>query len=846
MRKRHTSPGVTPRLFQPFGDYNVATLFSDKQPVTHPNTPTKKAQQGFVTKLLMVLVGLGLAGALLVGTALALVYPKLPDLASLTDYRPKVPLRVLTSDGELIAEFGEERRRPVEISQVPLIMQHAILAAEDDRFYEHGGIDYMGVVRAAVSNLIHGGKGQGASTITMQVARNFFLSREKTWTRKFYEVLLSYKIEADLSKDKILELYINQIYLGQRAYGFSAASQIYFGKRLQEIDPAEAAMLAGLPKAPSAYNPIVNPKRAKLRQEYVLNRMHELKYITDEQYKQALTEKLTYRGKHSSSLYPVDADYAAEMARQAAVEMYGDEAYTAGITVITTLKAKEQNAAQASLRDGLEEYETRQYYRGPEGFIDLPDDPAKAEEIIADSIGDYPDYDELQSAVVLSATPQEVDVSRGAGEIIKLTGKNIKPAESWLNPRAPSNKRLKRGAVVRVLVKEGQDPILTQIPEVQGALVSLDSHNGAIRALAGGFEYSLNKFNHVTQSTRQPGSSFKPFVYSGSLEKGVTPTTIINDEPISFPANTPGGKDWNPKNYDNKYDGPMLMRDGLAHSKNMVSIRILQYITPTYAQQWATRFGFDPADVPPYLTMALGAITTNPLQLASAYSVFSNGGYRIKPYLIEKIKDGSGRIVAQARPAVSGDEANRVIDARNAFMMQRLLRGVVEHGTGVRAKALGRDDIMGKTGTTNDSHDAWFAGFNPDLVAIAWVGYDQPKNLGNRETGGGLALPIWLDYMKVALKDAPVKPQVVPAGVTFVNDEYYYSEFTPGNGGIEKLGVKSDGGDIPSLFNFLKGLGNSITGGDGAKTSPPAPHSDNNTPSKVDNKPDQIERLFGR
>ncbi|HEX4918308.1 MAG TPA: penicillin-binding protein 1A [Limnobacter sp.] len=805
-----------------------------------------------------MLTGLAVSGALLVSVALALIFPKLPELDTLVDYRPKVPLRVLTSDGVLIGEFGEERRRPVDISEVPLVLQHAILAAEDDRFYEHGGVDFMGVARAFVTNITSGGRTQGASTITMQVARNFFLTRDKTWTRKLYEVLLAYKIEDKLTKDEILELYINQIYLGQRAYGFQSAAQVYFGKRLRDLNAAEAAMLAGLPKAPSAYNPIVNPSRAKVRQEYVLRRMHENDYLDDKQLEEALKTELVYRNRRANGeeVETISglaiADYAAEMARMAAVEMYGEEAYTSGITVTTTLIASEQRAAQRALRNSVMDYELRQFFRGPEGYMELPEDPAKTEEVIQDNISDYPDYGFLQSAVVLSATDKEVIVSQGAGEPLTLTGNSLKPAESWLNPRAPANKRLKRGAVVRVLKRKDQPPMLTQLPEVEAAFVAINSNNGAIRALAGGFEFSRNKFNHVTQATRQPGSAFKPFVYSAALEKGVTPTTLVADEPIFVPADTPGGKDWSPKNYDGKYDGPMLLKEGLAKSKNMVSIRVLQEVTPQFAQRWATQFGFPAENVPAYLTMALGAVTTNPLQMASAYAVFSNGGYRIKPYLIEKIEDGSGRVVARARPAVAGEEANRVIDERNAFLTTRLLREVVERGTATRAKVLNRGDIVGKTGTTNDSHDAWFAGYNPDIAAVAWVGYDQPRNLGARETGGGLALPIWIDYMRVALSDMPEKPQVVPAGIEFIDGNYYYAEYTPGQG-IARIDVGGGGNDIPSLFNFLKGLGgmlesgggatpgnNSTGGGDGTSHATPGNNRSKEAPAQ-----DEIERLFG-
>ena len=825
------------------------------RPVNPIKTRTNNRSEGFIATALTLLIGLGISGALLVGVALALIFPKLPDLDTLTDYRPKVPLRVLTTDGVLIGEFGEERRRPVDITEVPLVMQQAILAAEDDRFYEHGGIDFMGVARALVTNVTSGGRTQGASTITMQVARNFFLTRDKTWTRKLYEVLLAYKIEDSLSKDEILELYINQIYLGQRAYGFQSASQVYFGKPLRDINAAEAAMLAGLPKAPSAYNPIVNPSRARVRQEYVLRRMNDLDYIDDNQLEEALNTELVYRNRkangddiEATTGLTINADYAAEMARQAVVEMYGEEAYTSGITVTTTLIAKEQRAAQRALRNTVMDYELRQFFRGPEGYIELPNDAKEAEEVIGDTISDFTDYGFLQSAVVLSAKPTEVIVSQGAGEPIKLTGASLKPAESWLNERAPANKRLKRGAVVRILKRKDQPPMLTQLPEVEAAFIAINPKDGAIRALSGGFEFSRNKFNHVTQATRQPGSAFKPFVYSAAIEKGVTPTTLVADEPIFVPADTPGGKDWSPKNYDGKYDGPMTIKEGLAKSKNMVSIRVLQEITPQYGQRWATQFGFPAANVPPYLTMALGAVTTNPLQMANAFAVFANSGYRVKPYLIEKITDGSGRIVARARPAVAGEEANRVIDARNAFLTTRLLREVVERGTATRAKVLNRGDIVGKTGTTNDSHDAWFAGYNSDISAVAWVGYDQPRNLGARETGGGLALPIWIDYMKVALADLPEKPQVVPAGIDYIDGNYYYSEYTPGNG-ISRIDVDGAGDDIPSLFNFLKGLGGMLDGGAEAPISDNPTAGDGTThtaPARPRDPPkDDIERLFG-
>lgn len=820
--------------------------------------PKLSPSRGLLINAVIILIGLGLSGALLAGVAIALIYPKLPSLESLIDYRPKVPLRVLTSDGVLIGEFGEERRRPAKISEVPLVMQQAILAAEDDRFYEHGGIDLIGVARAMVSNVTAGGIQQGASTITMQVARNFFLTRDKTLTRKLYEVLLAFKIEANLSKDEILELYINQIFLGQRAYGFQSAALVYFGKPLRDINAAEAAMLAGLPKAPSAFNPIVNPSRAKIRQRYVLRRMNELGFLTDEAFQEAVDLELVYRSRRTngdieqddnSSTFSVSADFAAEMARMAVVDMYGEEqAYTSGITVTTTLIAREQAAAQRALRNTVMNYEVRQFFRGPEGFIDLPNNGEEAESLIADRISSFPDYGFLEAAVILSASATQVVLSQGKGEPVTLTGKSIEPAQSWLNDRAPANRRLKRGAVVRLLKRSGQAPVLTQLPEVEAAFVALNTKDGAIRALAGGFEFSRNKFNNVTQSVRQPGSAFKPFVYSAAIEKGATMSTMVSDQPIFVPADRPGGKDWSPKNYDGKYDEPMTLKEGLAKSKNMVSIRVLQETTPTFAQQWATRFGFPAQNVPPYLTMALGAVTTNPLQMASAYAVLANSGYRVKPYLIEKITDGTGRIVAQARPAVAGTEANRVIDARNAFVTTRLLREVVERGTATRARSLNRGDIYGKTGTTNDSHDAWFAGYSPDISAVAWVGYAQPRNLGSRETGGGLALPMWIDYMKVALERFPEKPQAVPPGIDLIAGNYYYREYGPSTG-IKEIGVAPQRDEIPSLFDFLRGLGSGTSSSDsGASGGDGTDHL--NQPARPvrpppNQQPDDIERLFG-
>ena len=722
--------------------------------------------------------------ALLVGFTLIVAYPKLPPLDTLTDYRPKIPLRIFSADNVLLGEFGEERRNLVRIKDIPDIMKKAILAIEDDRFYEHGGVDYLGIIRAAVHNASGGAK-QGASTITQQVARNFFLSSEQTLKRKVYEILLAWKIEQNLTKDQILEVYLNQIYLGQRAYGFSSAAQVYFGKKLADISIAEAAMLAGLPKAPSAYNPVVNPKRAKARQQYILLRMHQLGYITDSQLVQAQQEELKI--KTDATEFGVHAEYVAEMTRQLVYEQFKEETYTRGLTVFTTITKADQDAAYLALRRGVMDYEKRHGFRGPEGYMEIPASKEDADEAIEVELADHPDSDDIIAAVVLEATPKMVRAELASGEDVTITGPGLAFATNLLSEKAPPNRRVKRGAIIRI-TQENRMWSITQMPEVQAAFVSANTDDGAIRSLIGGFDFNRNKFNHVTQAWRQPGSSFKPFIYSASLEKGLSPATIINDAPISFGAGQTGGQAWEPKNYDGKYEGPMTMRKGLTKSKNMISIRILNKIGAKYGQEYATRFGFDAERNPAYLTLALGAGAVTPLQMAGAYSVFANGGYKISPYLIAKITDADGRILSQAIPDKAGNESNRVIDVRNAFMMDSMLKDVVKYGTATKALSLKRTDLAGKTGTTNDSFDAWFSGYQPHLVGVAWIGFDQPKNLGNRETGGGLALPIWIGYMQTVLKDIPISDRLVPSGLIQANSDYYYDENPPGRG-VSSIGV---------------------------------------------------------
>ena len=725
---------------------------------------------------------------LVLAFAVGWAYPGLPPIDALTDYQPKIPLRIFSAEGLLIGEFGEERRNLVSFAEVPVVMKQAILAAEDDRFYQHGGVDSIGVLRAALSNITSPGKQQGASTITMQVARNFFISSEKTYTRKFYEALLAFKIEGTLSKDKIFEIYINQIFLGQRAYGFASAAQIYFGKPLKQITAAEAAMLAGLPKAPSAFNPVVNPKRAKTRQLYILDRMKSLGYLTSEQHTVAAKETLSV--KREVNDFQLKADHLSEMARQLVFERFGEEAYTRGFRVYTTIQKTDQEAAHAALRRGVLDYEKRHGYRGPEAFADLK---ADTEDDFEDALQDISDSEDLLAALVLEASPKAVKAYRRGGEIIQMSADGLKFAASALSDKALPNRRIRRGAIVRIARDEKGIWSILQLPEVEAAFVAASPADGAVKALVGGFDFNVNKFNHVLQAWRQPGSSFKPFIYSASLEKGLTPSTVINDAPIFIDPALTGGQLWEPKNYDGKYEGPMRMRTALTKSKNLVSIRILQQITPQYAQEYVTRFGFDADKHPAYLTMALGAGSVTPWQMLGGYSVFANGGYRVNPYIITRITDDAGRVLAEAKPVRAGDESIRVLDARNAFIMNSMMNDVTKFGTAARAGAtLKRGDLAGKTGTTNDHVDAWFAGFQSTLVGIAWIGFDQPKKLGGQETGGVAALPIWINFMQRTLKGVPESVPRVPEGLVNAGGEWYFREFAPGENSVQSLGL-SDG-----------------------------------------------------
>lgn len=761
---------------------------------SRPQTPPH-ARMHWLVRAFLWLIGLAVAGALalamVVAVALAMAYPNLPDVSELADYRPKLPLRIYSAEGALLGEFGEERRTLTPINDIPKVMVDAVLAIEDTRFFEHGGVDYKGMLRAALANLGKV-KSQGASTITMQVARNVYLSSEKTYTRKIYEILLTFKLEHLLTKEKILEIYMNQIFLGHRAYGFAAASEVYFGKPLKDVSIAEAAMLAGLPKAPSAYNPISNPKRARIRQLYIIDRMEENGFITPEQARLAREEPLQLRNANHN--VGVNADYVAEMARQLVYAQYGDDAYTRGLNVYTTLNAGEQEVAYAALRKGIMDYERRQRYRGPEKFIALPSDAQALEDVIDDTLAQHPDNGDVLAAVVLEASTKSMTVQRPDGEKIVITGDGLKPVESGLSDKAAPNIKIRPGAVIRVIETGKGKWSATQLPEVEGAFVAVDPRTGAIRALVGGFDFQKNKFNHVTQAWRQPGSSFKPFLYSAALEKGVGPATLVNDAPMFFGANVTGGQPWEPRNYDGKFEGPMPLRTALAKSRNIPSIRVLEFTTPQFGQEWVTRFGFEASRHPAYLTMALGAGSVTPMQMATAFSVFANGGYRINPWLISKITDHKGQVLSAYTPKPL-EEQPQAIDARNAFIMNSMLQTVAKSGTAARAQAtLKRPDIYGKTGTTNDAVDAWFAGFQPTLTAITWIGYDTPRNLGSRETGGGLSLPIWISFMQHALKDVPVATYPVPPGVVNMGGEWFYEEYA-GGAGVTALGMN------PGYFN---------------------------------------------
>lgn len=740
-----------------------------------------------------LLLGLALFGIGLLAIAVLVTYPKLPSLETVTNYQPRMPLTIYSSDGKLIGMYGEERRAFTKIDEFPPVLINAVIAAEDKRFYQHWGVDVTGVARALIGNFRAGGVQSGASTITQQVARNFYLTNERSYRRKFNEALLAYKIEQSLSKQQILELYFNQIYLGQRAYGFAAASQIYFNKPVKELTLAEATILAGLPKAPSSFNPIVNPERARLRQRYILNNMVEEKMITPAERDQALAEELHYRRQQVE----IDQNslYVAEMVRQEMYDRYGEDAYTQGFRVYTTVSSESQRVATLALRRALKGFGLGAY-RGAEAFIDLKTIEADA---LDENLDQYLDtvytVDGLQPAVVLQASRSSIEAYTQGGNRIKISGNALNYVARTINNG--KDNAIRPGAVIRVR-KLDRGWQISQMPELQGAFVALDSKTGAIRALVGGFDFHSKSFNRATQAERQPGSTFKPFVYSAALAKGMTAATTINDAPIELPGMGSGGRPWRPKNSDGRYSGFITLRQALTASKNMVSIRIVMALGVHEVHQYVQRFGFNASQIPDSLSMALGSGVVTPLQMAQAYAVFANGGYKVSPYVIDRIEDSQGRLRAQMKPLVAGESAPQVIDPRNAYIMYTIMQDVVRRGTGARASALGRRDIAGKTGTTNENKDAWFAGFNPDLVGVVYIGFDKPRSMGRAGFGGTIALPVWVEYMRYALQGVPQKGMPMPAKIVRNGGEYFLQEqqSTSPRLAIDNRGATPDAEDI--------------------------------------------------
>lgn len=732
----------------------------------------------------------------LVSAMLLSVLPSLPAFDVVTDYRPKIPLRIYTADGALLGEFGDEHRDFTPIKEIPPVLKDALLAIEDARFYEHSGVDYRGVLRALVADLT-GGFRQGASTITMQVARAFFLSQEKTVKRKLAEVVLAYRIESALSKDQILELYMNQIYLGQRTHGFASAARTYFNKRLQDLSLAEAAMLAGIPQNPAKRNPAVNPVRAKARQELVLKRMLQLGKITQAQYAEALSQPL----KIGRSLqFEAHADYVAELVRQELYARYKGDAYTQGLNVYTTLNKAEQNAAYDSVRHNVLAYDQRHGYRGPEGFVDLPGNADEQEEAIDRILARHPSSDNLISAVVTEVSAKLVRAEPASGDTLEIKGEGLRFAARALQPNAKMDSRIRVGSVIRASQDGKGRWSITQMPDVDAAFVALNAEDGSYRAMVGGFDFARNQFNHVTSAWRQPGSSIKPFVYSAALEKGFSPGTLMNDAPLSLPGGE-NGQAWEPRN-DDGFDGPISLRQALARSKNVVAVRLLQAISPHYARDYLQRFGFDAAKHPDNLTMTLGSGSVTPLQMACAYAVFANGGFKVTPRLIEKITDARGNVLWEAAPPPARANEQRAIDPRNAFVMDSMLREVTRSGTGAQAtQRLGRNDLAGKTGTTSNAVDGWFAGYAGNVVAVSWMGHDQPKSLGSREFGATLALPIWIDYMRQALSGKAPSENTPPPGISFINGDWLYDEFK-GDEGVKALDVEAS--PVDSIFDVIR------------------------------------------
>lgn len=717
------------------------------------------------------------------GAVVAWMAQDLPPLDPVLDYRPRQPLQVFTADGIEIAQFGSERRQFVPIEQVPRLLHDAVLAIEDTGFYEHPGISARGLARAVWANL-GGGRPQGGSTITQQVARTFFLSTRRTPERKLKEALLALRIEQRLSKPEILELYLNQIYLGQRSYGFAAAASTYYGKPLAALTLGETAMLAGLPQNPIHANPVVNLARAQRRQAIVLARMQAVGLITEAQRQQALAEPVALRRPKPTD---VQAQHMAEMVRQVIAQRFGERTYTEGLRVVTTLHSAEQRAAHDALQRALVAHEARQGWRGPDDRIDLPAEPELAEAAAAQALKDHRDDDLLRIGVVRQAAGDRLVVQLADGRTVEVRGEGLRLVLAALRPQAPADLAVRRGAVLRVLEEAPGRWRVAAWPQAEGAVVTLDPRDGRVRALVGGFDFATQPFNHVTQARRQPGSAFKPFVASAAIEQGVMPDSTILDAPLTTPAGEP--LPWSPRNSDGRFDGLLTLREAMARSKNTVSARLLQHVGVDTARRWTAHFGLDLARQPRDLTFALGSGSTTPLELAGAYAVLANGGWTVPPVFIERIADAHGRVLFEAPPAPAFTEARRAVPERNVFLVNELLAEAVRSGTGARAtSALARDDLFGKTGTTDDAVDAWFAGFQARRVGVVWLGHPQPRSLGVGESGGGLALPVWVDTMRVALRDVPPGPRLVPEGLARTpGGDWRYSEWLE-RAPVERLG----------------------------------------------------------
>ncbi len=748
-----------------------------------------------IRKLIMLALLLSLA---LVAGVLYYIEYQLPDIDALNTVQLQVPLQIFTNDNKLIATFGEKRRVPLPYNQIPPQLIHAVLATEDQRYFQHAGVDLPGLGRAAVQLVLTGRKLQGGSTITMQVARSFYLTRRKTFGRKIREILLAIKIEHKLKKEKILELYLNKVFLGNRAYGVGAAAEVYYGKRLNELSIDQYAMLAGLPKAPSQLNPIANPKAALKRRNHVLTRMHDDGYIDTATYKKAIEAPLdaSYHDLQSE----VKAPYVAELAREQLEQMFGDSIYTDGFKVYTTIDSKLQNAANTSVRDNVLAYDQRHGYRGPSANLGIPsiDDMEKWQ----DALRKMPVSNGLEPGVVMEMTNKSITVLRANGDMTIIPWEGISWARKQINadylgafPHQPGQV-VKAGDVVRIYLTSHGTYQLAQIPRAEGGLVAVNPKNGGILAMVGGFDYQTSKFNRITRAQRQPGSSFKPFIYSAALEKGYTLATVINDAPIVI-ENPTDNSLWRPQNHNHKFYGPTRLRVALMQSRNLVSIRLMALLGVPYTVNYLQKFGFDRAQLPPSLSLALGTANVTPLQMAQAYAVFANGGFKVTPFIIDSIRNSQDQVIYQAKPlnaCVEGScqdgisSAPQVISAQNAFLITSALHDVIEHGTATLAKKLGRNDIAGKTGTTQNQVDAWFAGYNPDLVAIAWMGFDQPQSL--HEYGAQAALPMWIQFIQAALKG---KPEVVlqqPDGVV----DIYIDPYT---------GKRADKGDPTAIDEYF-------------------------------------------